>query len=45
MEDNNKTIINQMTIEDVYDQKKKEELLLLEGSLEAFKKREKKYVI
>lgn len=41
----NKTEINQMTIEDVYDQHKKEELLLLEGSLEAFKKREEKYVI
>jgi ABC-type transport system involved in cytochrome c biogenesis ATPase subunit len=45
MEDNNKTTISQMTIEDVYDQQKKEELLLLEGSLQAFKKREEKYVI
>lgn len=40
-----KTSISQMTIEDVYDQSKKEELLLLEGSLQAFKKREEKYVI
>lgn len=40
-----KTSISQMTIEDVYDRSKKEELLLLEGSLQAFKKREEKYVI
>ena len=45
MDENNKTTISQMTIEDVYDKQKKEELLLLEGSLEAFKKREEKYVI
>ena len=45
MGENNKTIINSMAIEDVYNQQKKEELLLLEGSLEAFKKREEKYVI
>lgn len=45
MEKDNKTTINQMAIEDVYDQQKKEELLLLEGSLQAFKKREEKYHI
>lgn len=38
-----KTILEQMSIEDVYENDKREKLLMLEGSEQAFKKREKKY--
>ncbi len=42
-EQNNKTSFKSMSIEDVYEKKKQEELMMLEGSVEAFKLREKKY--
>lgn len=45
LESSNKTDIHPMSIEDVYDNDKKEELMLLEGSAEAFRLREKKYVL
>jgi len=44
-EPDNKTSFTQMSIEDVYQSDKKNELLMLEGSLEAFKQREHKYSI
>ena len=39
------TDIEQMSIEDVYEENKREKLLMLEGSEQAFKKREEKYSI
>lgn len=41
--EDNKTHIEQMSIEDVYEAEKRNTLLMLEGSEEAFKKRESKY--
>lgn len=44
-QEGNKTEVSQMAIEDVCDIAKKENLLLLEGSEQAFIKRENKYFI